>query len=206
MKVTGQSLEKKIFMLPFASSTIPEEEIPDEIDEQTIKRAISIRAQTKAPKQKFLDIGFAEGFGSRQGDTIGIDPASTPRDLVLTNPEFTPIVAEAENLPFKDNSIENIISENALEFTFIDQALEEILRVLKPGGTVHIKTIINDLSQIQEIKRILKNSPTGRAKIRPIIPNKNSEIARMNLNTLREIRETGSSDDSVPVIITFTKR
>ncbi|MGG0179201.1 class I SAM-dependent methyltransferase [Gottfriedia acidiceleris] len=42
--------------------------------------------------------------------------------------------ASAENLPFKDNSFDIIISESVTSFTNVDKSLHEYVRVLKKGG------------------------------------------------------------------------
>ncbi len=46
------------------------------------------------------------------------------------------IFAPVEQMPFSDNSFDAIVCRQGLQFTELDQAIPEIHRVLKPGGTV----------------------------------------------------------------------
>lgn len=49
------------------------------------------------------------------------------------------IVAEAENLPFRDNSVDAVVNESLLEHVEDHkQIIDELHRVLKPGGIVYI--------------------------------------------------------------------
>ena len=49
------------------------------------------------------------------------------------------IVADAATLPFKDNSVDMLISESTIEHTpNPEQVIREICRVVKPGGFVYI--------------------------------------------------------------------
>jgi SAM-dependent methyltransferase len=49
------------------------------------------------------------------------------------------VVADAASLPFKDNSLDMLISESTLEHTLhAEEAIREIRRVIKPGGFVYI--------------------------------------------------------------------
>ena len=48
------------------------------------------------------------------------------------------IVADAATLPFKDNSVDMLISESTIEHTpNPEQVIREICRVVKPGGLLH---------------------------------------------------------------------
>ena len=49
------------------------------------------------------------------------------------------IVADASNLPFKDESVDGVVSESLLEHVAdAPKAIQEIKRVLKPGGWVYV--------------------------------------------------------------------
>lgn len=49
------------------------------------------------------------------------------------------IVADAASLPFKDNSLDMLISESTLEHTLhAEEAMKEMRRVVRPGGFVYI--------------------------------------------------------------------
>ena len=49
------------------------------------------------------------------------------------------IVADAASLPFKDNSVDMLISESTIEHTpNMEQVIKEMRRVVKPGGLVYV--------------------------------------------------------------------
>jgi SAM-dependent methyltransferase len=81
----------------------------------------------------------------KKGDTI-IDLGSGPERLgaEFTNVDIFPfpqvdIVATATELPFRDNSIEALVSESLLEHVAdAGEVAREITRVIKPGGYIYI--------------------------------------------------------------------
>ncbi|MFB7142509.1 class I SAM-dependent methyltransferase [Gottfriedia sp. NPDC056225] len=75
--------------------------------------------------------------------------------------------ANAENLPFKDDSFDFIISESVTSFTNVDKSLPEYVRVLKKGGyflaiemtserqlTTNEESEINEVYGIQKVKTV----------------------------------------------------
>ena len=71
--------------------------------------------------------------------------------------------ANAENLPFKDNSFDIIISESVTSFTNVDKSLLEYVRVLKKGGfflaiemTAERPLTIKEESDIKDVYGISK--------------------------------------------------
>ena len=86
--------------------------------------------------KKVLEIGCGRGaFQDLIEDWIGVDISSE-----VTNFLHKPFkVAEAENLPFEDNSFDAIWSITTLEHVINpEKALEEIIRVLKPDGVAYL--------------------------------------------------------------------
>jgi len=96
-----------------------------------------------------LDVGCGTGYTTEavlkrleHGEVIGID--LTPQQLGKAarnlNPERARLSlsrGDAENLPFKDEAFDAVVSVGALEyFPHPQRALQEMARVVKPGGKV----------------------------------------------------------------------
>ena len=83
-----------------------------------------------------LDLGCGTGFLyrlSKWKNLIGIDIAE---DMVKFYKNFNKncLVADIENLPFKENSFDFVVSNFALHWTDIKKSFEETFRVLKKEG------------------------------------------------------------------------
>lgn len=92
---------------------------------------------------KILDIGCGDGeytslFCKNNNKVVGIDVRN------YVNPVFKKfefIQANAEKLPFSDNSFNLVISFDVIEHIKDDEkAIKEIYRVLKPGGRIFLET------------------------------------------------------------------
>lgn len=90
-----------------------------------------------------LDIGCGAGqtlIASRlAGDVLacGVDPVAEALALGRSlNPQLQLGAAMGEHLPFASGSFDLVYSRVALPYMHIPQALREIERVLRPGGTV----------------------------------------------------------------------
>jgi ubiquinone/menaquinone biosynthesis C-methylase UbiE len=91
----------------------------------------------------YLDIGCGQGMveaalHSHAVVFIGVDLNLKALEAARSR-GLTVVCADAENLPFLDNSFDGCISSEALEhFEKFEQAIMEISRVLKPGATCNI--------------------------------------------------------------------
>lgn len=96
-----------------------------------------------------LDVGCGQGidvyrYASSGAHATGID--LTPRHVELAGAHLTAmglhatiVEGDAEALPFSDSSFDRVSSNGVLHHTpDMDQALREIVRVLKPGGQARI--------------------------------------------------------------------
>ena len=90
-----------------------------------------------------LDIGCGAGqtlIASRLGDDVlacGVDPVAAALALGRTLTDRVHFgAAMGEALPFADASFDLVVSRVALPYMNIPRALDEMARVLRPGGTV----------------------------------------------------------------------
>ena len=95
--------------------------------------------------KKILDIACGTGWSSEQFARAGADVTAidiTPKAIELTKKRFEIyklkaeiLAADAENLPFPDNSFDYILAWGCLmHMPNTQKAINEIYRVLKPGG------------------------------------------------------------------------
>jgi len=91
---------------------------------EIIKKKIEIKSSDKV-----LDVGCGTGLSSILGGVItGIDPSAE----LLKQAKCKTVCASAEEIPFKDNSFDIVVSVTAIQnFTDIKKGLEEIKRVGK---------------------------------------------------------------------------
>lgn len=93
-----------------------------------------------------LEVGFGQGtdlvqFAKAGAKCTGIDYTPTHFELAKLNFELRNLKADlhlgdAANLPFEDNSFDKIYSFGVLHHTpDIEKCINEVYRVLKPGGT-----------------------------------------------------------------------
>ena len=81
------------------------------------------------PRNSGLIVNIGSGTKRIRSDVLNLDILPLPN---------VDIVAEATKLPFRDNSLDMVISEATLEHLPEPQkAIAEIRRVLKPGGLVY---------------------------------------------------------------------
>jgi len=83
-----------------------------------------------------LDVGCGTGistaFFNNRCHCTGIDPSKGLLDLAKKGPKY--ILAEAEKLPFNDNSFDIIISLTSIQnFNDLEKATDEMRRVLNRG-------------------------------------------------------------------------
>jgi SAM-dependent methyltransferase len=97
------------------------------------------------PGQEVLDVACGTGVLAREvrprvaptGRVTGLDP--NPGMLAVAR-ELEPSLdwrqGTGESLPFPDASFDAVVSQFGLMFMDVDRALREMLRVLRPGGTL----------------------------------------------------------------------
>jgi SAM-dependent methyltransferase len=87
-------------------------------------------------KGRVLDFG-----GGAKAGYLDLLKGSTQYESLNIDPDMQPTMLHDANTPFPiaDAQYDTIVSFNTLEHVYRDEfALSELLRVLKPGGTIHI--------------------------------------------------------------------
>ncbi len=114
-----------------------------------------------------LEIGFGTGLNLafyQNVDTLyALEPNADIYHLAAERIHATPfevqhVQASAEKLPFADASIDHIVSTWTLcSIAHVQQALDEIYRVLKPSGTFHLleHVLHNENQRIQQFQHLL---------------------------------------------------
>jgi ubiquinone/menaquinone biosynthesis C-methylase UbiE len=123
--------------------------------------------------QNFLDIGCGTGWAVRyaanlvkeSGKAYGIDFSSKMIEKAKMNSlNYENIYfykTSAKNLPFENNYFNTVICTNAFHhFSKPSKALDEIFRVLRPGGNIYIMDLTADGFIMNNIdKRVRKKEP-----------------------------------------------
>ena len=120
--------------------------------EEQLKKINIIIKELKITNDKVLDVGCGTAFYSNLfKDYTGLDPSQGMLDQSSANV----IKGEAENLPFKDNSFDTIISITAIQ-NFKDpiKAINDMKRVAKKKIGI---TILKQAKNFKLVEKELKN-------------------------------------------------
>ena len=118
---------------------------------ERILEHIYVHRMLPAPPCKLLDLGCAESTNSLEMASLGFDVVGVDlRRLPLTHPKLEMVVANLADLPFPDESFDCVVSLSTIEHvglgwynkeekgTSREQVMEEVYRVLRPGGKLII--------------------------------------------------------------------
>jgi ubiquinone/menaquinone biosynthesis C-methylase UbiE len=99
---------------------------------------------------RLLEIGYGSGvfmpeLAKRASELYGVDPHPMPREveavLLQHGVKAKLMSGTAESLPYEDGFFDCAVSVSAIEYVEdIDLACRELIRVLRPGGSVVIAT------------------------------------------------------------------
>ncbi len=118
--------------------------------EEQLNKINIIKQHLKKPYKLTLDIGAGTGISSEPFNAIALDPSIN----MLKQYKGLKVVAQAEHLPFKDNTFNTIISVTALHHTNIKKALKEIKRVAKKGAQLALTTLKKSKVRLPYSKKI----------------------------------------------------
>jgi ubiquinone/menaquinone biosynthesis C-methylase UbiE len=106
--------------------------------------------KTLQPGARILDVGCGTGEYVRRANELGfsasgIEPAEAMRQAAIEkNPGSTILDGLATEIPFPDRTFDFVICIEVLRYLHgadNRQALREVYRVLKPGGTLFLTTV-----------------------------------------------------------------
>ena len=120
--------------------------------EEQLKKLNIIKDYLKIKNDDLLlDVGCGTGISSRfDCRVIGVDPSI---GLLKQNRKFK-INSKAENLPFKDNAFNFVVSITAIHnFSNIEKSLEEINRV---GRNEFVFSVLKKSGKFNEIRNLIK--------------------------------------------------
>jgi SAM-dependent methyltransferase len=117
----------------------------------------------------FLDIGCGTGWAVGRaakaagniGSFYGVDLSSGMIEKAKANfhgyENFHFINANSESIPLDDNLFDNIICTNSFHhYLHPEKAMQEIWRLLKPGGKIYILDPVADIWYIKIIDKVIK--------------------------------------------------
>ncbi|MFN2374070.1 MAG: class I SAM-dependent methyltransferase [Cyclonatronaceae bacterium] len=109
------------------------------------RTAMVLALPGSAEAQTFLEVGCGEGMVSamlhKAGKTsTGIDLQGDKFDPKAVESGASLLAMDAEKLGFEDETFDYIVSFNSFEhFPHPDRVLDEMIRVLKPGGHIYLQ-------------------------------------------------------------------
>ncbi|HEY8506113.1 MAG TPA: methyltransferase domain-containing protein [Gemmataceae bacterium] len=115
---------------------------------ERILEHIYVHSRLPKPPARVLDLGCAESTNAIEMASLGFEVVGVDlRLLPLTHPNFRMVQADLADLPFPDDSFDVAVSLSTIEHVGLKwygepgeqttdaRAVEEVYRVLKPGGT-----------------------------------------------------------------------
>jgi len=139
-----------------------------------------------------LEIGFGTGlnlpFYQEVDQVYALEPNRDVYQLAQKRVFEAPfhvqhIQASAEKLPFADHSVENIVSTWTMcSIANLDKAIQEIYRVLKPQGTLHLIEHVqyHDNNTLKKLQDLL--TPIQKVIADGCHLNRNIELELLNAN------------------------
>lgn len=130
----------------------------EELHKEEQQKKVELIKNYLKPKQTDLLLDVASGTGLTTEPwnckRIGLDPAIKLLEKARNKQEIQYINAEAEHIPFKDNSFDIVISITAIHnFNNIEKGLREIKRV---GKDKFILSTLKKSRKIREISKLIK--------------------------------------------------
>jgi SAM-dependent methyltransferase len=144
------------------------------------KRRVQMLSDHLRPGITILEIGCGTGYFTREltrrgADIVAIDVSPDLLEIAKAKSSAPNVRYEIQNacaLTYSDATFDSVVGSSILHHLEIEEALREIYRVLKPGGTIYFTepNMLNPQIAIQKnvpwIKRRLGDSPDETAFFR----------------------------------------
>jgi len=144
-------------------------------------------------RQKALDVGAGTGFLTRMltplfDEVYAVDVTQAMLEKIPSADNLKIVISPAETLPFQENTFDFVCSYSFLHHLYEPQiVLEEMVRVLKPGGLLYV-----DLEPNKSYWELMKRLDSSRSF-------ENSSVL------LREIRSTVYIEEQIEAIYELPK-
>lgn len=143
-------------------------------------RRVKMLSRHLGPGISVLELGCGTGYFTRElarsgADIVAIDVSPELLEIAKANCSTPNVRYEIQNaceLSYPDRVFNSVVGSSVLHHLEIDEALREVYRVLKPGGTIHFTepNMLNPQIAIQKnvpwVKRKLGDSPDETAFFR----------------------------------------
>ena len=143
-------------------------------------RRVKMLSSHLGPGVRVLELGCGTGYFTRElarsrADVIAIDVSPELLEIASANCSMSNVRYEIQNacaLSYPDAVFDSVVGSSVLHHLEIQEALREIYRVLKPGGTIYFTepNMLNPQIAIQKnvpwVKRKLGDSPDETAFFR----------------------------------------
>ena len=153
--------------------------------------------------KKILDVGCGPcgslEWADMAASRTGLDPlADQYKAFGIDKHKMSYVTAPVENIPFDNEALDVICSFNSLDHVEdIDKAIEEIFRVLKPGGSFLIIVEVNHKARPTEPIEIWENELKAKLAARGRIESWRAFPIRYDHDIYRSLRE-GTAIASLP--------
>jgi SAM-dependent methyltransferase len=101
---------------------------------------MTVRAAAAGPADHVLDVACGTGlvsrlFHGRVARVVGVDITAQMADQALAHLDEL-VITPAEHLPFAADSFDVVVSRQGIQFMQLPAAVDEMVRVLRPGGRI----------------------------------------------------------------------
>jgi SAM-dependent methyltransferase len=136
-----------------------------------------------------LDLGAGTGkltirLVERGLDVTAVDPIPEMLDLLRTSLPDTPaLLGTAEEIPLPDDSVDSVLVAQAWHWFDPERAIEEVARVLRPGGRLGLVWNVRDerLGWVKDLGRIVghEDDPFSRRQVELPAPFVDQELRQV---------------------------
>ena len=194
-------------------------------------RRVKMLSKHLGPGMSVLELGCGTGYFTRElarsgADIVAIDVSPELLEIARANccaPNVRYEIQNAYALSYPDQMFDSVVGSSVLHHLEIEEALREIHRVLKPGGTIYFTepNMLNPQIAIQKnvpwVKRKLGDSPDETAffrwPLRRLLEQKGYRDVRINsfdflhpktpVPLVNRLNSVGRFLESMPVVSEF---